>query len=376
MKKIEEQSSEFSTELREIRAYFTFQMKDLNAKVDNGMTSVIAEFSKPVSPTRSPAEVDNGQIPVQDQTLRNDFEALKERFETLLETLQNPATEEVEEEVEEEETKQEEENENSQKEEENETNEKEDDVKARTIPETPKKEEPQTPPSEAITTPKAIETPLEQKSQLAASMVDFRQQENDRKEKALKKVYEMALTDLKIQVKNILERLKTLEDSQTTNAQLKASIDQLEADQLKLKADVLLTKTNLQMLNDSNGSKIAEAMKELNAKAPTPAAETKNMISKAELEKSIKEVRVEYSSQIATMQNIMNEEIKKLKREIEQMKAERQEIPIPVKEQVVEKEEKVEVQPEKAKEEEEKEEKEVVEEVKKTRTRARTRTCC
>ena len=341
--KIEQQTSDFSNELKEIRAYFTFQMKDLNAKVDNGMASVISELSKPVSPVQTPVTQEAPpQFAVQDQTLRSDFEMLKERFETLLESLQSQHDEdEANREEEEEEMNEEEQHHEgteegdakstsrSQKSARSQANEDDENKStsrsqrsqksARSGTKTPTNEETefQTPDSK-----KQSESALSPETPLSSSRLS---PDSDKKDRQLRKVYELAITDLKVQLKNLVERTHLLEDNLSEKTpiinQMRADIEAFSGDVSKNKADIILIKAELQRLNDSNSSSLAEAMKEINKTTHLKSSSADGKLSADDVEKSIKAVRVQCAQQIASLENNMSEEMRKIRADIAGLKS-------------------------------------------------------
>lgn len=313
-KMISQQASDIGTEIREVRAFFTYQIKDLRSKVDENMSTVVAELSKPVTPSvLTPAVQETGQVPIQDQTLRSDFEILKERFENLLETLQNPPM--YEEEEEEEEAHKEEEEKPAEKEEEKQPE-----------PPTPKNFEK---PPPIIIEPKEqveIATPQSSAPPVSGSQTPVPDSgtPKSKKDKAINKMYELAINDLKVQVKKLLEKTSSLEESnyQTTPTvkTLKETVDGLVPELAKARTDLAVLKDDFERLNEGNSESLQNMMREMNKTAPVAITTSKDSVSPEEFQKQIKEIKVTYSQQIAKIETTLNEELKKIKNDIAQLK--------------------------------------------------------
>ena len=326
--RLDQQASDFSTEIREIRAYFTYQLKDLNSKIDNGMASVISELSKPVSPAQSPAQQEiQNQFPIQDQTLRSDFEMLKERFEALMESLQSQqhtvSDEAAEEEEDEEEAQKE--GEESSPQNDAEDNESQKSQSARTARSKGKREEDDENQSQAS----QRQPTGREEEDTERDSASRTQSPESKKDKYLKKVYELALSDMKVQIKNLIERTKNLEESAQETVpivqQTRTDVDAMNTEEGKMKADILLLKSELQRMSEANNNSLAEAMKEIN-KSLTIEASNDGTISAQDVEKSIKAVRVQCAQQIAAMENNMSEEIRKLRADVAGLRAQQSNI--------------------------------------------------
>ncbi|OHT15397.1 hypothetical protein TRFO_14164 [Tritrichomonas foetus] len=328
---IDQNADDFSTELRELRAYFSFQIKELNSKVDNNLSHVIEEISRPISSAPTPTlPGDAASSTMMDPTLRADIDNLKQRFESLLAALSRPETGRFDEEEEEEEEAEDNEEKN--------VNENINQPEEKNAPASAEKPSPSVPkktnstpasvrkePSPALPSPpKQSEDESntskteETSSTLNSPTVRPRPLQSSPKSN-LKKIIDMRLDDFKIQIDRINEKLKKYDDTlvplQPVVQKNTADIDLLRPDLLKTKADVIFLKGDMERVKDSQANSVVDFMKELNEKAAKTQAP-----AMPDIEKPLLAMRHQFMQQFAKMENAFNEQLKKMRAELISLK--------------------------------------------------------
>lgn len=339
---MDQNSDDLSTEIRELRQYFSFQIKELNSKVDQNLTNVINELTKPIA--AAPAPANNGEGSSLDdsfyKSLKSEIENLKERFESLMTAISKPMSSGLDGEEEEEDLA-EKENKNIEEGDENQAQAQSSKSSARPVtPSSEKGDIPSTPPkttnetnnSESTTTNNAnldlnadqlnnsgtINTKEVNESISTPSLVTTKQIGKVTSIN-FKKVMEIRLQDIKIQLDKLNvqitqneEKLNPLipvvQQNSTENTMFRPEL-------MKLKADVLLLKGDVDIIKDSQANSVVDVMKMINEQI------SKNQGPQiVDIEKPLTAMRHQIMQQFAKMENAFNEQLKKVKAEISSIK--------------------------------------------------------
>jgi len=299
--KIDMQAQDFSSELKEIRAYYSYQLKELHSKIESNVSAVIESISKPISPIPTPTTNEGGQMQFSDDTLRADLELLKERFEALLNSLTRPDTAREEEESVEK------------------PDEKPTPPIKDPIPEPiPSKPEPAPIKTEVILPHE--NTPLKlihESDSYGVSTPQFVQNKVITP-KTNNKFLEMRVDDMFIQIKTLQDNIKKVDELFSPVSQipqLKSDVEFLSSEINKIRTETMLNKAEIQRVSDTNAGKLASFVKELNSSSDDHAYSGIG-ISNEEHEQTLKQLRVQLFQQMAQIENGILEEVKKLKSEI------------------------------------------------------------
>lgn len=310
---VDRNSKDFSTELREIRAYFEFQIKEIKAKLESTVTQVITEISRPPSITPTPATSNDTPIPVTvpDPMLRADLELLKERFDSLIASLSQPGLEgEMEDEEEEDD------------------NGEHDSNQAVTPPNSNPETPLETPHSDKddeekdTVTDLPMSTPLELGSNsytTSSPTLTPNHQLPVGRSSAVKKVLEIRLEDFRVQIEGVKAQLRTIDEKLkplvTNVPTIRSDVEQLNTDLIKLRAEHLILKSDVERMNDKNADSVVDFMKELRER--TAAVEAPPM---PDLEKPMLAMRHQFMQQFAKMETAFNEQLRKMRAEISALK--------------------------------------------------------
>lgn len=307
---IERNSDDFSTEIRELRAYYSFQLKEINSKVDNNVSKVIAELSKPSPNAPAPANVSEGSM-LDTQIyngLRYEIDNLKQRFESLILALSKPITgrnrnyQEFDEEEEEEEAKEAEHQNNN-------------DNPKESLINQPIIIAPLSPPTEISAPSSNLPTASSSNAPSSRQANGILQLNPKAASTSLRTMIEMRFDDIKIQLDKINSQLKDHEEKIATIAptvqNTHSDIEIMRPEFMKMKADVMLLKGDIDSIKDSQANSVVDFMKQLNeqaAQAQTPVM--------PDIEKPLLAMRQQFMQQFAKMENAFNEQLRKIKAEL------------------------------------------------------------
>ena len=349
---IDQNSDEFSKELSDVRAYFQFQIKELNAKVDKNLSKVIDELSKQASLNISniSGNVSTTAL-INDNTMREEINTLKERFDSVFNLISKSDLNmknyiEEEEEEDSNEKKSDDHNENGESEIENESGNVEKDQNESQKNEAESIDENKNinnkklssistptnlnssgslklPPSPLVSTNEnenlEVNEP-EQNQEAPATQANTKQKNKQSAQiNKLSKLMDLKFEDLRIQIESINNILKKYEDSLLPLVPIvqknTADIDLIRPDLIKAKTDVIFLKGDIERIKDSQADSVVDYVNQLKKQAE----EAHDQVI-PDIEKPMAAMRNQFINQLSKMENAFNEQIKKLKAEISSLK--------------------------------------------------------
>ena len=269
-KKLESSAEESAGQLKDLRGYFTFQIKEINAKIDSTVSTLLSEISNSAV-AAAPAETHEAAPRSADPLLRADIDNLKSRIDSIFEALQAP----------------------------------------------PPQQERQIKEEEA-----AFEVPkkVNMMSTSEPQIMQLQELPGTPKIQKGKTLVEMKVEDMRIQLDGLSKRLAVLEDKllpvSDTVQSAKAKLDTFQQESMKTKTDLVIVKSNIDQLN----TKVADL-----------AEGAYHESTQIDVERPMNAMRQQIVEHFVMMENAFNEQILKLRAEISQLKGEQvEEHPEPI----------------------------------------------